>query len=199
MPRTKEQNESIRERTKLRIHTAAIKLFSEKDFAAASVQDIATEAGISVGLMYRHYKTKEDVFEAIAREAMSGLDDAIKLFDSGDPLAAITAFTDEIVNDFNSGDGFSRLMAIITKALEAKTAAWVDDIWAFNKNFTDGLTKLILDGQKIGVFYSGDARVLAQHYLAVIQGISTVQMLLCERFIPPTTQIILSFLVPYGK
>lgn len=45
-----------------RIIAAAIKVFSEKGFEAASMQDIADAAQISRGPLYYRYKTKKDIF-----------------------------------------------------------------------------------------------------------------------------------------
>ncbi|WP_335633118.1 helix-turn-helix domain-containing protein [Brevibacillus formosus] len=36
-----------------------MQLFVQKGFGSTNVQDIADTAGISIGLMYRHYKSKE--------------------------------------------------------------------------------------------------------------------------------------------
>ena len=46
------------------IIAAAIKVFSEKGYDAASMQDIANEAQISRGPLYYRYKTKKDIFLA---------------------------------------------------------------------------------------------------------------------------------------
>ncbi|QTR05940.1 helix-turn-helix transcriptional regulator, partial [Saccharothrix algeriensis] len=45
----------MRADTRRRIEIAAVRLFARQGFAATSVRDIAREAGISTGLMYRHY------------------------------------------------------------------------------------------------------------------------------------------------
>ena len=47
-----------------KILAAAIRVFSEKGYDAASMQDIADAAGISRGPLYYRYKTKKDVFLA---------------------------------------------------------------------------------------------------------------------------------------
>ena len=47
-----------------RILEAAIAVFSEKGFEAASMQDIADAAQISRGPLYYRYKTKKDIFAA---------------------------------------------------------------------------------------------------------------------------------------
>ena len=46
------------------IINAAIKIFSEKGYDAASMQDIADEAKISRGPLYYRYKTKKDIYLA---------------------------------------------------------------------------------------------------------------------------------------
>lgn len=40
---------------------AATKLFSEQGYYLTTIQDIAGEAGISVGLIYQYFKDKDDV------------------------------------------------------------------------------------------------------------------------------------------
>jgi AcrR family transcriptional regulator len=43
----------------------ALKLFAAKGYAATSINDIAQTAGISKGLMYNYFKSKEDVLQTI--------------------------------------------------------------------------------------------------------------------------------------
>lgn len=49
------------EETKQRVEEAAIRVFVQKSVSGASVRDIAREARVSVGAMYNHYKSKEDL------------------------------------------------------------------------------------------------------------------------------------------
>ena len=51
--------------TKERILLAALRLFAEKGYEAVSVSDIAGELGITKGALYRHYKSKRDIFDSI--------------------------------------------------------------------------------------------------------------------------------------
>ncbi|GAX90086.1 TetR/AcrR family transcriptional regulator [Effusibacillus lacus] len=48
-----------------RILEASIKLFSEKGFHAASTSEIAREAGVAEGTIFRHFKTKKDILLAL--------------------------------------------------------------------------------------------------------------------------------------
>lgn len=46
----------------------AMKLFSEKGYDRTSISDIATYLGISQGLCYRYFKSKEEIFESAIEE-----------------------------------------------------------------------------------------------------------------------------------
>ena len=42
-------------------------VFSEKGYAAARIDDVAKQAGVSKGLMYLYFETKEDLFKSVIR------------------------------------------------------------------------------------------------------------------------------------
>jgi AcrR family transcriptional regulator len=46
---------------------AALKVFTEKGFAAARVEDVAKAAGLSKGAVYLYFDSKEALFEALVR------------------------------------------------------------------------------------------------------------------------------------
>lgn len=52
------------------ITEAAFSAFAEKGFAATRVDDVAKRAGVSKGLMYLYFKTKEDLFKAVIRNVV---------------------------------------------------------------------------------------------------------------------------------
>ena len=60
----KEVNEKRENSKKLLVHTA-LKLFSEKGYDATSIRNIASEAGVSLGLMYNYFKSKEELLQEI--------------------------------------------------------------------------------------------------------------------------------------
>lgn len=65
MPRTKEQFEEIRIKTKHKILENALKLFAKKGFKGTSISDIAKSAGISKGLAYNYFKNKDELMLAV--------------------------------------------------------------------------------------------------------------------------------------
>jgi AcrR family transcriptional regulator len=50
---------------------AALKLFTERGFAATRLEDVAAEAQVSKGTVYLYFESKEQLFEAVVREAIS--------------------------------------------------------------------------------------------------------------------------------
>ncbi|HET7628654.1 MAG TPA: TetR/AcrR family transcriptional regulator [Bacillales bacterium] len=58
------QDETLTEKQK-QIMIAAIEMFSEKGYASSSTSEIARRAGVAEGTIFRHYKTKEKLLQAI--------------------------------------------------------------------------------------------------------------------------------------
>ncbi|HNV95329.1 MAG TPA: helix-turn-helix domain-containing protein [Bacteroidales bacterium] len=56
--------------TEIKILDAAKKIFIEKGFDGASMQDIANEAGINKALLHYYFRKKEFLFQAIFKQAL---------------------------------------------------------------------------------------------------------------------------------
>ena len=59
------------------ITQAALAAFAEKGYAATKVDEVAKRAGVSKGLLYLYFKTKEDLFKAVIRSFLSPRIDAL--------------------------------------------------------------------------------------------------------------------------
>lgn len=64
-PRTPEQNEEIRRQTRQQIKEAAFKLFAKEGFSDTPVSSIADKAGVSKGLIYHYFSSKEAILVSI--------------------------------------------------------------------------------------------------------------------------------------
>jgi AcrR family transcriptional regulator len=76
---------------------AAVRVFAAKGYHACRVGDIAAEAGVSHGLMYHYFRSKEDVLETIFGETWGRLVDEIARLEAADlptvdKLRAIASF-----------------------------------------------------------------------------------------------------------
>lgn len=68
---------------------AAAELFSERGFASTRLEDVAARAGVSKGTVYLYFDSKEALFEAVVRDAITpNLDRAealLRSFDGSTP------------------------------------------------------------------------------------------------------------------
>ncbi len=78
-PRTAKQYDEIRQQKRRLIVEVALKLFATEGYHAASISKIAKTAGISKGLMYNYFESKEDLLIAVVD---GGLDELISMFDN---------------------------------------------------------------------------------------------------------------------
>jgi AcrR family transcriptional regulator len=62
MPRDKLKKGEV---TRLAVEDAAIELFMEQGYHATSMRQIAERAGLALGGIYNHFKSKDEIFEAI--------------------------------------------------------------------------------------------------------------------------------------
>lgn len=69
MPKTKEQYQEIRTKSQAAIMEAALELFATEGYHSTSISKIAKKAGISKGLMYNYFKSKDDLLRAIMMQA----------------------------------------------------------------------------------------------------------------------------------
>jgi len=59
------------------ITEAAFEVFAEKGYAAARVEEVAKRAGVSKGLTYLYFKTKEELFKAVVKSVVVRRVDAL--------------------------------------------------------------------------------------------------------------------------
>ena len=66
------------DRTRARIREAAAKIFREKGYHRGTPKEIADEAGVGVGSLYRHFESKEGLFFASVEGIKNRFDDALR-------------------------------------------------------------------------------------------------------------------------
>jgi hypothetical protein len=82
--------------TKQRILAEALTLFSEKGYGPVTVAEIANAVGVSAPALYKHYKSKQDIFDAIVVEMKAGYErqTATMLMNGVDAKKDLSLFTD---------------------------------------------------------------------------------------------------------
>ncbi|MFK7932841.1 MAG: TetR/AcrR family transcriptional regulator [Saprospiraceae bacterium] len=68
-PRTSTQNEIIRRQREMEIRETALELFAQRGYLNTSISDIARAVGMSKGLLYNYFKSKDQLLESVLKNA----------------------------------------------------------------------------------------------------------------------------------
>ncbi len=170
-PLNKQQLEQIRDKRRDEIKQAALKVFARKGMMGTKMSMIAEEAGVSVGLAYRYYSSKDELFlllvEGLLEDAREELDVTQAL--PGTPLEQIRTLTQSMLDE-KSRYAFMFIHQV-RKAdhVPEKVAQLLEK----NKTntFYEKLVPVFEKGQKEGQFYEGDARQIIAWYFLVMDSL----------------------------
>jgi len=202
LPRTKEQYEEMRNATRQKIQSAGMRLFVQKGFGSTNVQDIADAAGISIGLLYRHYKTKDSLFNELVEFALNGLTQIIQTFEDADsPKKLMTQFVDEIYHDMQEGEELANLLILMNQLFFSGDGAnrKQAEVLEVNGRLLRSTAALIKKGQESGDFRSGDAHEMAMLFYSALQGLADMKVIMKNNFVMPSPSVLTLFLFKEGE
>lgn len=141
----KPRADSIRNRERLLV--AATKVFSA-DTGQASLEAVAREAGVGIGTLYRHFPTREALFEAVYRREVDQLFAlAEKLSRSADPVDGLRKWLNANIRLVATKKGMVEALQLVAHgSLELKTYSF--------ERLTTAIALLLDRGVAAGVFRS---------------------------------------------
>ncbi len=149
------------------ITTAARDLFSRKGFHGTSIPDIARAAGISTGLIYYIFPSKEDILLACCQEvATLHLDFFAQTIDIANPLERFDWIVRALYTDL---DQSSKRILIMYRDSSTLPREARQGILSMIKNLDTHFLALFEEGQHQGIFRANIAepRVLAANVLGL--------------------------------
>jgi len=133
--------DSLRERkkyaTRKAIEDAAWELFTERGYAAVSIDDIAERASVAPRTFFRYFPTKEDVLYGEAHEAMAAMGEAFRSRPVDEPLIdSLVAAIEHVTSRFRKD------RKLMLQRFEMQREAGVEDMGEsvrlrFAKKITD--------------------------------------------------------------
>lgn len=173
MPRTPDANATLREQRQAAILAAAARVFARKGLAATKIADIAAEAGMSLGLIYRYFTGKEQVFAMVAEHAMEGTAEAAQqaLTRPGSAWERLTWFTAWLL-PYQYEQPECSLVVLHALTSEAVPADVRDMLLRQNVSIFMAIRQLIAEGQEEGSVAHGDPTRLAFVFLSAFQGLA---------------------------
>lgn len=199
-PLNEEQLHQIRDERRDQIMGAAIKVFAHRGIAGTKMSMIAAEAGISHGLLYHYFKSKEELLTKLVEEAMAGAEDAISSIYRlpGTPLEKIRAFSMEMLDE--SGAPYFMLIH------QVRTSDGVPEkvkelIGHYNMDrFIEYMLPLFVEGQQAGEILPGDPAELISAYLSVLSALMVLNVQALGGYRMPKVDMLLRMIAcPTGK
>lgn len=161
----------IHDERREQIKRAALKIFAQRGIAGTKMSMIASEAGISQGLSYRYFNSKEEIFSVLVQEAIEEAQAAIKNVHQlpGTPLEQIRALTNRMLDE--SHKHFFLLLQQVQKSDDVPVKAKEMINQYSPKDTIDLLIPIFIKGQQTGEFCEGDPQELLFLYFSVITGL----------------------------
>jgi AcrR family transcriptional regulator len=198
-PRNEEQNALIKDERREQILSAALKVFGKKGFAATKISDIVAGAGMSHGLVYHYFKSKEEIFLTLLKRAMETSVQSVTQVEALDmpPLEKVRTIARYILGGIESYEDSSYYFLIVLHASVMEVPPEMERLLGSSNVSVQSLTRIIAEGQKAGEMREGDPLAMTIAFFAAIQGLA-VYKLAMEGFRMPDPELLISMVKRTG-
>ncbi|MFZ7126000.1 MAG: TetR/AcrR family transcriptional regulator [Desulfobacterales bacterium] len=171
-----ERKEREKERRRQQIMVAAKRVFSEKGFNKATMEDIAQEAELSPGTLYLYFKNKEELYASLSLRILQYLLIRVEHVDSEsdlDPEQKVKALMDAMYDVYE----FDPLIIInmfhlqSSETLKNLSDQLMNEIKTLSRKSIEAIAKIFEEGIKAGKFVKHDPMTLADIFWALFSGV----------------------------
>lgn len=161
----------VSEERRMQIIESATQVFARQGFANTRMDDVATEAGLSKGLLYWYFKSKEEIIIAIADLLFSAEFRKMQSLsvEGGTAHACLEHFLDIFIEDLRS---FQKVAPLIYEfyALAFHNTTVRRVMQEYLQRFVTTLEPIVQHGMDNGEFVVGDARRVTIAIGAALEG-----------------------------
>lgn len=158
------------EETRSRILEAAIKLFSNRGYNKASVDDICSEAGISKGAFYHHFESKQALFLALLDSWLQTVDKAIEASKDKTAPETFMQMTEAFPYVFATAGGGLPMFFEFWLQASRDQKVWEASIAPYRR-YHKYFTSLIKKGVEEGSFVEVDPELAARMIVSTAMGL----------------------------
>jgi len=198
MPRTEAANQRIREEQRAKILNSARKVFARKG-VAATMADVAAAAGVSQGLAYRYFASKEALFQELVEQSVqTGIAGIQRIPNMPGTLRERLGYLVSMA--WEGRREHPEIYQLMYQVLddEATSANIRELIGRQGQTYQNVLRQLIVEGQATGEVAQGDPDQLVIVFLTSLDGLSRLALRdpewVKQHF--PDTEIILRIFKP---
>jgi AcrR family transcriptional regulator len=192
-PRNEEQNELIKDERREQILSAALKVFAKKGFAATKISDIVARGGMSHGLVYHYFRSKEEIFFDLLKRAIATSVQSITQVEALEmpPLEKIRMIAQYILGGIESYEDSAYYFMIVLHASVMDVPKEMAELISSSSISIRSLANIIAEGQKTGEIREGDPFGMTVTFFAAIEGLA-VYKLAMEAFKMPDPEILVN-------
>lgn len=163
--------EEQKEQRRMDIIIAALKLFESRGYAATKISDIAESVGMSAGLLFHYFESKEKLYEEIIKIGLEGTKQPMQL-DRENPIQFFEDVLSTILGAIKENPMVANMFVVMADAKRnSATPMHIKEI-AMQVNNIELSVAIIEKGQQMGCIRQGDALALANLFWCTIQGIA---------------------------
>jgi AcrR family transcriptional regulator len=163
--------DSQKEKRRKEILDAGLDLFIRKGYSATKIKDIADAVGMSVGLLFHYFESKEMLYEELIKNGVAGPMSTMEPTDL-EPLEFFRVTAEQIFRYIQTDPFTAKMFVLMSQAFYNDAAPQkIKDILQDFDIYTP-TTLLIQKGQANKTIREGDPLALSIAYWCAIQGIA---------------------------
>lgn len=200
MARNPEQNQRMRDHRRERILSSALEVFAEKGLAATRISDVALRAGMSQGLLYHYFRSKEEIYTELVCGAFERMNEAARALERMplSPREKIEKAIAELLRLLEDNQDFARYFMLtaqagVSRAVPDAVAA------AIRKQRSQpyaAIARIIRAGQRDGSMRKHDADELAIVFWTTFKGLAMQRATFGSQYRGPDPQILANIFFP---
>ncbi len=194
MARNKDLNKKIRDERREQILSNSLDLFAKKGLAATKIMDISSTSGISQGLIYHYFKSKEEIYIELIRTAFTRLNEACRWLKSQPftPKEKIKFAVEELLKLIEKDENAAKYHLLIAQATaseaipdKAKEIIKKENMFPYQV-----IAEIIIEGQRQHLFKNYDAKELSLVFWTSINGLAIYKAVHGKIFKAPDAKIL---------
>ncbi|MDL2275208.1 TetR/AcrR family transcriptional regulator [Desulfosarcina sp. OttesenSCG-928-G10] len=171
-----ERKEREKERRRQQIIVAAKRVFSEKGFNKATMEDIAKEAELSPGTLYLYFKNKEELYASLSLRVLQYLHIRVSHVNKetgATPDQKLRALIDAMfdVYDFDPLIIINMFHLQSSETLRNLSEALLEEIKVLSKTSIGAITRIFEEGIEQGIYIKAHPVALADIFWSLFSGV----------------------------
>lgn len=179
-PRSKDLNLQMRKDTLDKITKAGLAVFTEYGYHGATIKKITEVTGLSYGLVYHYFASKEDVFSHLVNLALDKMQLIFNgaLDAEGTAWKKLTILSNAFLNKSltEDTDTFLFFNLMLQALIQSKNIPSLkEDIDRKSQTVFKRMMETVIEAQAAGDAVSGNPAALTTAYMSLVQGLYTYQ------------------------